>query len=137
MTTPCAARGLRLPLSHCLTGMLLLALGLGVWGCGPRRDHSALDPDANGFVCLDCKTKFYTSRKIYANHCPSCQNMNIEFVMGYVCPADGAVSYGPRGRGAMPCQQCGKVTRNLSMPSEEELKGWGAMRQDGPAVGVH
>jgi len=116
-----------------IAGCLLVLAGLD---CGPHRDDAALDSDANGFLCLDCQAKFYTDRMVFANHCPACQKPRVEMVVGFVCPADGEVTYAPRGRGALACQKCGKVTNRLTIPRELELKAWGAEHKTAAEVGV-
>jgi hypothetical protein len=114
-----------------------IMLGIVMCGCGKSQEDAALDSDANGFLCLNCRAKFYTSRKIFANHCPACQKPDVELVVGFVCPTDGHVTYAPRGRGALTCEQCRKLTGSLSIPKEKELKAWGATRKTGPEVGVN
>lgn len=117
--------------------VLLLVLWAGmVVGCGKTAEDAALDSDANGFICTGCKTKFYTDRKVFANHCPACRKPSIEMVVGFVCSADRHVSYGPRGKGSLACEQCGKNASGLSIPRESELKAWGAVRKSGSEVGV-
>jgi len=117
---------------------LLAILGL-LWviaGCGRSSDGAALNSDANGFLCMDCQAKFYTDRQIFANHCPQCQKGNVEMVVGFECPADHTVTYGPRGKGSVACRECGKVTAALIIPSESELKEWGAVKRTAKEVGV-
>jgi len=116
-----------------------LAVGLlviAVVGCGPGRDDSALDSDANGFLCLDCKAKFYTDRRVFPNYCPACQKPQVEMVVGFECASDGHVTYAPRGRGFAACEQCGKVSNGLVLPREAELKSWGAEHKTAKEVGV-
>ena len=117
----------------CLLGLALLA---EVTGCGRRSEDSALDSDANGFVCLDCQAKFYTDREVFANHCPACDKTRVEMVLGFVCPVDGVVTYAPRGKGAAVCAQCGKTVSNVAIPTKLELVGWGAEYKTGAEVGV-
>ena len=107
-----------------------------IGGCGKSPEDAALDSDANGFICMDCKTKFYTDRKVFANYCPACRKPGIEMVVGFVCAADSHVSYGPRGKGALACEQCGKRASSLTIPKESELKLWGAVHKNGSEVGV-
>lgn len=107
------------------------------WGCGPRGgDEAALDSDANGYVCLECNAKFYTDRKIFPNHCPTCKKANVEMVLGYVCTTDQQVQYGPRGKGGMKCPACGKTTTSIAIPRQAELQAWGATQSSGADVGV-
>lgn len=119
---------------QCAIAVLLVAL-VGA-GCGRKRDDAALDPDANGFICLDCDAKFYTDREIFANHCPACQKARVELVVGFVCPVDNQVTYAPRGRGALACGTCGRASSSLTIPGEAELIAWGAVHKTGPEVGL-
>lgn len=128
---------------YCLPGtgagivpLLALMVCLGC-GCGKSQVDQALDSDANGFLCLDCKAKFYTDREVFANHCPACRKANIEMVVGFNCPADKHVTHAPRGKGFVACEQCGKVTSALSIPREAELKTWGAEHRTSAEVGVN
>ncbi len=115
-------------------GVLLVA-GL-LAGCGKSRVDQALDSDANGYNCPDCRTKFYTEREVFANHCPQCKQPRIQQVLGFVCPADQHVSVAPRGRGALACEQCGKPTQGVSIPREKDLKAWGASKRTAAEVGL-
>lgn len=105
--------------------MLMLCL----IGCGRNEIKKALDTDANGYLCLACKAKFYTERSVFADVCPQCKNSNIQQVVGFICPIDRHVTIAPRGPGFMPCENCGKTTQSLSIPREAELKSWGAQKK--------
>jgi hypothetical protein len=117
-----------------MAGLSLLLVLLA--GCGKTAEDAALDSDANGFLCLDCKAKFYTERKVFANHCPACKQPRVELVMGFVCPGDQHTSYGPRGRGFAACEKCGKITNALVIPRKAELVGWGAQPKTAAEVGA-
>lgn len=95
-------------------------------GCGKSQVDQALDSDANGYLCLKCQAKFYTNRRVFPTRCPACKQPNIEQVMGFVCDADKQMTLGPRGRGALPCEKCGKPASALALPRERDLKAWGA-----------
>jgi hypothetical protein len=116
--------------------LFLLLWAIVLVGCGKTAEDAALNSDANGFICMDCKTKFYTDRNVFANYCPSCRKPGIEMVVGFVCATDGHVSYAPRGKGALSCEQCGKRASGLSIPKESELRLWGAVHKSGSEVGV-
>lgn len=103
-------------------------------GCGDAEVNSALDSDANGYVCLGCKAQFYTDRTVFPTRCPDCKKQNFEQAIGYVCAADKHTTIGPRGRGGMACKQCGAITTGLSIPREAELKAWGATHRAEPEV---
>lgn len=117
-------------------GIALLTALVVLGACGPRSDEAALDSDANGFVCLDCQSKFYTDRTVFPNHCPACQKPQVEMVVGFQCPADSQVTYGPRGRGFVACEKCGKVTNALIIPRLAQLKEWGAVHKSAADVGA-
>lgn len=104
-----------------LVGMMLLSAG-----CGDAKVNSALDSNANGYVCLGCKAQFYTDRKVFPTRCPDCKKQNFEQAIGYVCAVDKQTTIGPRGRRGMACKQCGATATSLSIPREAELKAWGA-----------
>ena len=115
--------------------MMMVVAASVLGGCGKSAVDQALDSDANGFICPSCKAKFYTDRKVFASRCPQCQNPRVEMVMGFVCPDDKHVTYAARGKGSAACEQCGKMTSNLIIPSEAELKAWGAVKKTKSEVG--
>jgi len=98
-------------------------------GCGRGAVDRALDSDANGYQCLQCRAKFYTARDVFADFCPACRSSDIQPVVGFVCAADGHVTLAPRGRGFLRCERCGKTTSSLSIPKERDLQAWGAARK--------
>ncbi len=137
MTNPTLGPGPRKILSPTFWILLsIVASALLVVSCGDRRVKEALDTDANGYFCPDCKTKFYTDREVFANRCPQCKQPNIQQVLGNVCAGDQHVTMAPRGRGAIRCEQCGKPTASLSIPRETDLKAWGAQKKSAAEVGV-
>ncbi|MBP9901985.1 MAG: hypothetical protein V9H26_10060 [Verrucomicrobiota bacterium] len=107
-----------------LTGALLLLAG-----CSKSGVDQALDSDANGYVCLACKARFYTDRKIFPTRCPDCKKPDIEEALGFVCQADQCVMIGPRGQRSAKCEKCGNFTTALSIPREADLKSWGAVKK--------
>jgi hypothetical protein len=108
----------------------LFALTVAVFGgCGKSQVDEALSSDANGYYCLKCQSKFYTERTVFPTRCPQCKKTNIEQVMGFVCDADKQMTLGPRGRGAVPCSKCGKMTMALALPRENDMKSWGAVKK--------
>jgi DNA-directed RNA polymerase subunit RPC12/RpoP len=115
------------PIRQCADFILLVALALVISGCDQRKIDLALDSDANGYLCLACKTKFYTERNLFADFCPQCRNANIQQVVGFVCAADQHTTIAPRGP-FLACEQCGKATSALSIPREKDLKAWGAAK---------
>lgn len=115
--------------------LMLAAIASLFTGCGKNAVDSALDSDANGFICPNCKAKFYTDRNVYARICPMCQKVRVEMVLGFVCPEDKHVTYAARGKGSAACEQCGKVTSDLIIPREAGLKAWGAVKKTKSEVG--
>lgn len=98
-------------------------------GCGRNAVDRALESDARGYFCPGCKTKFYTDYDVIADVCPQCKSYDIREVVGFVCAEDSQVTLAPRGRGAMPCEKCGKPSSSLKLPAESDLKAWGAVRK--------
>ncbi len=95
-------------------------------GCNEAEVDQALDSDANGYVCLACKAKFYTARKVFPTRCPDCKKPNIEQAVGFVCQADKQMTIDSRGHRSVPCKQCGATTAGLGIPREVDFKAWGA-----------
>jgi hypothetical protein len=120
--------------SSWLPSLLLCSLLL-ISGCGKRQIDKALDSDANGYACLDCGAKFYTEREVFASFCPQCKKPAIQQVLGFVCPVDKHVTIDARGRGARGCEKCGKPTGAVSIPTETQLKAWGAAKKTAAEVG--
>ena len=115
------------PLRVFALGVLLLILitCLG-GGCKKADVDQALNSDANGYVCLSCKAKFYTARKVFATRCPDCKKQTIEQAMGFMCSTDQQMTIGSRSIRSMPCKQCGVNTAALAIPREADFKTWGA-----------
>lgn len=130
-----AGPGLSGWLYRALVSALACFLLMGLAGCGKPAIDKGLESDANGYMCLICKAKFYTDRAVFAGHCPQCKQPNVQMVVGQVCPADKHVSIAPRGRGSGLCEQCGKATRGICLPSEQDLKAWGAAKKTAAEVG--
>ena len=113
-----------------LEGVILLAvLAVLFSGCGQSKIDHALDADANGYVCVGCKAKFYTERSVFADFCPQCKRGQVQQVVGFVCAADQHTTIAPRGPGFLACEQCGKTTSALSIPREKDLRAWGAAKR--------
>jgi len=113
---------------------LLSVFGLVFWlgfagGCGKSPVDRALTSDARGYFCPGCNAKFYTEYAVVADACPQCRSMDIREVVGFVCAIDQHTTLAPRGRGAVPCEKCGKPVSRLSLPRETELKAWHAVRK--------
>jgi len=108
----------------------LLALLALLGGCGRDSVEQALSSDANGYLCRDCKTRFYVDREVFADFCPQCKSLAIDQVVGFVCSEDGHTTIGPRGRGSVRCEKCGQATSGLSIPKAADLQQWGAAKKD-------
>lgn len=111
--------------------VLLIATGFLALnsGCKKNSIDSALNSDANGFVCSKCSAKFYLPSDIFPGHCPQCKAPDIDMVMGYVCGVDSHTTIAPRNKRGGACEKCGKVTTVLSLPREADLKAWGAVKR--------
>ena len=118
------------------TAVQTLVAGFGLaaclWfagGCGKSAVDRALVSDARGYFCPGCQTKIYTEYDVIADVCPQCKSNDLREVVGFVCSTDQHTTLSPRGRGAVPCEQCGKPASRLSLPREADLKAWNAVRK--------
>jgi hypothetical protein len=119
-----------------LAGLILwVGLTFGA-GCGKSKIDQALESDANGYLCRACKTKFYTDRQVFANHCPNCKAPEVMQLVGFVCPDDNQVTISTRGAGFGTCEKCRKPVSGLKIPSEADLKTWGAEKKAKADVGA-
>lgn len=105
--------------------MTVMVCFLGA-GCGKSVSDVALDSDANGYVCRDCNSKFYTERTVFPTRCPDCKKKNIEQVVGFICEADKQITVEGRSRRSTKCKQCGAVLAGMAMPKKVDLTSWGA-----------
>ena len=117
-------------------GRSILVVGVAVVlllvsGCGKNVAKDASDSDANGYLCTKCGAKFYTSRSVFLGAtCPKCKAEALVEVVGYVCEKDNHLTL--RGRtndrtGAAVCEKCGAPLGGMRLPSEKDLKAWGAI----------
>ena len=101
-------------------------------GCRKDVASAASDSDANGYLCLECGAKLYTSRAVFlAQKCPKCQRDSLIEVVGYACPKDQHVTIRGRSndrRGAVVCEQCQGPLSGMRLPREKDLKAWGATK---------
>lgn len=109
-----------------LGALLIGLLAFGLAGCNKPAEEAALDSDANGYACRDCKAKFFTARTVFPTHCPDCKKKNIDQVVGFVCPADKQMTVEGRSRSSAKCKQCGATVAGLGMPQKSDLTAWGA-----------
>ena len=133
-----------------------LAVMLTVWafacaglaGCRKDVTRSAMESDANGYVCKN-DHKFYTDRDLFADKCPQCGTIELSEVYGYVCelkttspqrPAGcGHVTLASRGGGKggpSQCEQCKRPVSAIKLPSAKELAAWGATKASRDKVSV-
>lgn len=115
--------------------LFTLAITAALTGCGKREAARALDSDANGYICIDCSQKFYTSRDVFASFCPKCKKPNVDEVLGYVCQQDKTTVLGSRARGSRTCPQCQRPISAVIIPRESDLKAWGAAEFKAADVG--
>jgi hypothetical protein len=115
--------------------LLALVVVLAALVAGCKKDPAAqfITTDANGYFCLKCGAKFYTSRKVFLeSKCPKCQEYALEDVVGYLCKKDNHVTIRPRLRGPegeSTCEICGvHLDTALVMPRETNLVIWGAIK---------
>lgn len=111
-----------------LWGLLLLGL-LGFSGCFKSESEAALETDANGYLCQNCRAKFFTERAVFADICPNCKSLQLSQVVGFACRDDGFVTVAARGAGFVSCEKCRKPVSSLVIPREEDLKAWGAPKK--------
>jgi len=101
-------------------------------GCRKDLAAEASDSDANGYLCLKCGAKLYTSRSNFIGPpCPKCHTKELTEVVGYSCPKDSHLTILPRAniRQAPPtCEQCQYPVSAMRLPREKELKAWGATK---------
>ena len=98
----------------------------GVVGCKKSDAMAALESDGNGYVCPDCKSKFYTDRKVFPTRCPDCKKQNIQEAIGYVCDADKQMTIEARNVRSVKCKKCSAPVNQIYMPQTVDLKAWGA-----------
>lgn len=95
-------------------------------GCKKSDSMAALESDVNGYSCSDCKSKFYTDRKVFPTRCPDCKKQNIQEAIGYVCDADKQMTIEARNIRTVKCKQCAAPVNRIYMPQKVDLTAWGA-----------
>src|SRR6185436_2765375 len=103
----------------------LLALLLS--GCHRDTAKDASDSDTNGYLCRQCGLKFYTDRKVFAEHCPKCRATDIPPVIGFVCPKDNHTTMTTSGEKSFACEQCKSRVTAIRLPREADFCAWGAI----------
>ena len=98
-------------------------------GCMKSEADAALETDANGYLCQNCRAKFYTDRKVFADICPGCKSFQLSQVVGFSCSEDNHITVAARGSGFTSCEKCQRNISNLVIPKEEDLTHWGAAKK--------
>lgn len=118
-----------------IASICLCILFVGLTGCKKDAGISALETDANGYLCLKCGAKFYTERTVFMGpQCPQCKENALTQTVGYYCEKDQHLtiraSTGDR-QGAV-CEKCQTHLVNaVKAPSEKDYKAWGATKVKG------
>lgn len=112
---------------------LLVASALTGVGCKKDTADEAIETDANGYMCINCGVKFYTSRgEFLESKCPKCGQYTLVEVVGYMCKKDHHITIRPRvsgPEGAAICEICGAhLTNAMVLPHEKDLIAWGATK---------
>jgi hypothetical protein len=98
-------------------------------GCSKEAEHGQLlNSDANGFICRQCKAKFFTARSVFADKCPSCQSPDVAEVVGFFCAKDQHLTLAPKAKFAN-CEKCGEATGLIRLPTSADLLAWGATKK--------
>jgi hypothetical protein len=110
---------------------LLSFLCIAALICGCSKEPvtgELLSSDANGFLCRKCNAKFYTSRSVYADKCPSCKSSDVAEVLGFLCPKDQHVTLTPKAK-STKCEKCNEETGQVKLPTSQQLIAWGAVKK--------
>jgi hypothetical protein len=97
-------------------------------GCHRDAAVDAGDSDANGYLCRRCGLKFYTDRKLFAEHCPKCQSTDVPSVIGFVCARDNHTTLTTAGQKSAVCELCQSRVTAIRLPREADLRNWGAVK---------
>jgi hypothetical protein len=117
-------------------GLPLVLLALAAFligGCSKDAGMAVIETDAHGYLCQQCRAKFYTERKVFLeSKCPKCQQDTLSDVTGYWCEKDHHLTIRPRvsgPEGASVCETCGMHLKNAMVsPREKDLLAWGATK---------
>jgi hypothetical protein len=113
--------------SLALLGFLFLSVLLVGIGCKKKSEAmKAIESDANGYICSNCKSKFCTDRKVIPSQCPDCKNQNIQRVLSYKCEVDKQMTIEARNVPNVKCKQCAAPVNQIYMPQKVDLIAWGA-----------
>jgi hypothetical protein len=107
----------------------IFALALAIVGCSNEQTSGELlNSDANGFLCRKCNFKFFTSRSVYADFCPTCKSPEVAEVIGFFCDKDQTVTLSPKAKSAV-CTKCGTQVGQVRLPSSAQFVAWGAVKK--------
>jgi Zn finger protein HypA/HybF involved in hydrogenase expression len=102
---------------------------LAAVGCSKESQQGELlNSDANGFLCRQCNAKFFTSRSVYADHCPSCKSADVALVIGFYCDKDQHVTLTPKAKSVL-CEKCNQLLGQVRLPTSAQLVAWGAVKK--------
>lgn len=107
-----------------------LLLIFGFTGCSKDPALAAIETDANGFYCEQCRAKVLVGPRDFPIKCPKCQQDSLVKTIGYFCEKDKHVTVRPHvpgPEGAATCEKCGvPLNKSLVRPHAKDLKAWGA-----------
>jgi DNA-directed RNA polymerase subunit RPC12/RpoP len=113
----------------------LAALVTSVTACNKDAGVSAIETDANGYLCLKCGAKFYTERTVFIGpKCPQCKENTLAQTVGYYCEKDKhlTIRAGEGDRQGAVCEKCqARLTNAMKSPREKDYKEWGATKMKG------
>jgi hypothetical protein len=114
-----------------------LAVAFALVGCSKEENRGELlNSDANGFLCRQCKFKFFTSRSIYADLCPACKSSDISEVIGFFCDKDQHLTLSPKAK-STTCEKCNNPVGQVRLPTAAQLIAWGAVKKTESDVKQH
>ncbi len=80
--------------------VLLASVSLVIGGCSKDAGMQAIETDAHGYFCRQCRGKFYTGARVFLeSKCPKCQQETLVDVTGYWCEKDRHADDSPQGLG--------------------------------------
>lgn len=113
--------------------VLLASVSLVIGGCSKDAGMQAIETDAHGYFCRQCRGKFYTGARVFLeSKCPKCQQETLVDVTGYWCEKDRQLTIRPKvsgPEGAASCEKCELALKNAMVsPREKDLLAWGATK---------
>lgn len=118
-----------------VASICLSILFVGLTACKNDAGISALETDANGYVCLKCGAKFYSERTVFmGSQCPQCKENTLTQTVGYYCEKDQHLTIRARegDRQGAVCDKChAHLVNAMKEPREKDYKAWGATKVKG------